>query len=257
MFACQAVEAEVASSLDGSHSVADLAVAGLADRGLRPDVLAELVPFLHRGGFLTTPWVDTYALIELRSCLRADGRLDARGGDSRRRQSSVVGRTGSRRAVQLRWAIVVHAGGPGRVAVDFVVRIGAFLVQSAGGTFTLLGDPTAAAAATLFGLQHCRRLRSRTGPCVGHPSRRASRPERRLRAVYGQPNVLHRQLGHGHGWATPACRQCDRWSLCRVRGRVDRRTWSSSSRPVASGRGPVPTCWRDVLVQPAESRAVS
>ena len=69
-------EAALASSLDGSRTVAELAVEGLGGETWHVDEVAGLVGFLHRAGCLAQPWVDTYDLLAQRIAPASSRRLE-------------------------------------------------------------------------------------------------------------------------------------------------------------------------------------
>jgi hypothetical protein len=69
-------EAEVVDAMDGTRTVGEITVAGLQEGALDPDMVADLVGYLHRGGFLTRAWVDTTALLAARTTPPATRLLD-------------------------------------------------------------------------------------------------------------------------------------------------------------------------------------
>jgi CRP-like cAMP-binding protein len=145
------VEAELIASLDGTRDVRDLTAGGLTDGGLQPDLIAELVAFLHRGGFLTAAWVDTYALLTERTAPPSTRSIDRAW---RRMRTMTIEFPGAGRFVNA----VYQAGGrllfTGLAQVVLLVilvsGVAAFVVESQTRTYTVLGRPTTATAATLF-----------------------------------------------------------------------------------------------------------
>ena len=145
------VEAELAALFDGTRSVGELTVAGLGDIAVSPDLVADLVACLHRGGFLTTPCIDTYALLQERTAPRSTRLLERVW---RWMRTATIHLPGAPRFVDA----LYKAGGrlifakPVQIAVLLVAVSGmvAFAVELHTGSTTLLGRPTAAAAAALL-----------------------------------------------------------------------------------------------------------
>jgi CRP-like cAMP-binding protein/Zn-dependent protease len=144
-------QAQLAASLDGSRSVSELMVAALADTGIRPDLTTELVACLYQKGFLTTPWVDTYALICERIAPRSARLLDRTWQWMR---TATIQLPGAPRFVDALYT----AGGrllfsaPAQIPLALVLLAGAaaFTVELHAGSLTMLTRPTAAAASAVL-----------------------------------------------------------------------------------------------------------
>ena len=153
-FRLSGAEADLIDSFDGTTTVHDLSVTVMTtDDGLAPEEVAGLVDFLHRRGFLTTPWVDSYALLTSRIARPSTRLLDRAW---RRLATLTIRFPGARRFID----VIYGAGGRFAFSVGtqilmfavLVAGVVAFATESRRATFTLLGPPTTAAAATLFGL---------------------------------------------------------------------------------------------------------
>ena len=144
-------EAELAASLDGTRTLTELTVAGLAHEGMDPDLVGDFVRFLHRGGFLTQSWIDTYAVLAARTAPLRTRVVDRVW---RQLRTMTIEFPGADRFIDRiydaagRWAFAA----PAQVIMMAVLVSGliAFGAQSEAGKFDLLGEPSTGAAVTLF-----------------------------------------------------------------------------------------------------------
>ncbi|MDX6274338.1 MAG: putative peptide zinc metalloprotease protein [Frankiales bacterium] len=145
-------EAELALALDGTRTVSELAVDALATtRGLDPEAVVGFVRFLHRGGFLTDPWIDVFAAMTERITPPSTRVLDRAW---RRMRSLTVTLRGAPRVLD-----GVYTAG-GRYLFTPVAQLvlitllgaglGLFIARFRTGRVDLLGEPSATTAATLF-----------------------------------------------------------------------------------------------------------
>jgi putative peptide zinc metalloprotease protein len=147
-----AAEADLAESLRGELTVRELVVQGLDDGAFRPEPVVDLVTFLHRGGFLAQPWVDTYALLRDRTEVERHPVLLRVWRTLRHLTIALPGAPALVVATYRRAGR--HAFRPAAAAGAFAVFVGgiaAFLVLlGRTGDFELLGTPTAHGAAVLY-----------------------------------------------------------------------------------------------------------
>jgi putative peptide zinc metalloprotease protein len=146
-------QAELATSLDGTRSIEDLTRPAHPDTGIHPDLTTDLVTCLHQRGFLTTPWVDIYALTCERIAPRSARFLDRAW---RWMRTATIHLPGAPRFVNALYA----AGGrrlfaaPAQIPLILLLASGAaaFTVELHTGSRTLLTQPTAATAAAVLAL---------------------------------------------------------------------------------------------------------
>ncbi len=144
-------QAELAASLDGTRTLAQIAATAEGSCGLDAQQAVELVAFLHRRGCLTAPAPDVFAALGRRLAAARTGQLRRTWARTRSTTITIGG-------VPALTDFVYRHGGrllfsPVAAALYApVVVVGLVLLVTERHQFTLLGRPTAATAATLWAL---------------------------------------------------------------------------------------------------------
>jgi putative peptide zinc metalloprotease protein len=144
-------QAELVASLDGTRTVAQIAVTAEGSCGLDAQETVELVAFLHRRGYLTDPATDAFEELGRRLAATRTGLLRRTWAKTRSATVTVGG-------VPALTDFVYRHGGRllfspvAAVLYAPVVVVGLVLLVTERHQFTLLGRPTAATAATLWTL---------------------------------------------------------------------------------------------------------
>ncbi len=146
-------QAELATSLDGTRSIDELTMRTQPEPGIRPEVAIDLVAVLHQRGFLTTSWVDTYALIHQRITPRSARFLDRAW---RWMRTATIHLPGAPRFVNALYPaggrLLFSASAQIPLVVVLVSGAVAFTIELHAGSRALLTQPTATTAAAVLAL---------------------------------------------------------------------------------------------------------